>query len=61
MSKIGFDAKRFFNNYTGLGNYSRDLIRILRSNYPEQEFLLYTPQIGIPQYDSCANYSSIFY
>jgi glycosyltransferase involved in cell wall biosynthesis len=50
MSKIGFDAKRFFNNYTGLGNYSRDLIRILLSNYPEQEFLLYTPQIGIPQY-----------
>lgn len=52
MSKIGFDAKRFFNNYTGLGNYSRDLIRILRSNYPEQEFLLYTPQTGIPQYSN---------
>ena len=27
--KIGFDAKRYFLNKTGLGNYSRDLIRML--------------------------------
>lgn len=50
MLKIGFDAKRFFNNHTGLGNYSRDLIRILRSNYPQLEYLLYTPQTGKYQY-----------
>ena len=25
--KIGFDAKRLFNNYTGLGNYSRTLVK----------------------------------
>ncbi len=24
--RIGYDAKRFFNNYTGLGNYARTLI-----------------------------------
>jgi glycosyltransferase involved in cell wall biosynthesis len=51
MLKIGFDAKRFFNNHTGLGNYSRDLIRILRSNYPEQQYLLYTPQLGKLEYN----------
>lgn len=28
--KIGFDAKRAFHNTRGLGNYSRDLIRILQ-------------------------------
>ena len=27
--RIGFDAKRAMSNYTGLGNYSRDTIRIL--------------------------------
>jgi hypothetical protein len=26
---IGFEAKKSFHNKTGLGNYSRDLIRIL--------------------------------
>jgi hypothetical protein len=26
---IGFEAKESFHNKTGLGNYSRDLIRIL--------------------------------
>lgn len=25
--KIGFDAKRLFNNYTGLGNYARTLVK----------------------------------
>ena len=25
--KIGYDAKRFFNNKSGLGNYSRSLIK----------------------------------
>ena len=38
--KIAFDAKRFFHNTSGLGNYSRDLVRILAKKYPENEFLL---------------------
>ena len=29
--KIGFDAKRAYQNFTGLGNYSRDLIENLIS------------------------------
>lgn len=38
--KIAFDAKRFFYNTSGLGNYSRDLVRILSHYYPENEYLL---------------------
>lgn len=38
--KIAFDAKRFFHNTSGLGNYSRDLVRILSNYYPENEYLL---------------------
>ena len=42
--KIGFDAKRAFYNNTGLGNYSRDSIRILSLLYPENDYFLYTPK-----------------
>ncbi len=40
--RIGFDAKRAFHNTTGLGNYSRDLIRILYEYFPEEDYYLYT-------------------
>lgn len=43
--KIGFDAKRAFLNNTGLGNYSRDSIRILGTCYPKHQYLLYTPKV----------------
>ncbi len=42
--KIGFEAKRIFHNKTGLGNYSRDLIRILSKFYPENQYFLYNPK-----------------
>lgn len=45
--RIGFDAKRLFNNHRGLGNYSRDLIRILCEYYPENQYDLFTPKINI--------------
>lgn len=38
--KIAFDGKRFFNNSSGLGNYSRDLVRILATYFPENEYVL---------------------
>lgn len=38
--KIAFDAKRFFHNTSGLGNYSRDLVRILSEYEPNNEYLL---------------------
>lgn len=41
--KIGFDAKRYFNNQTGLGNYSRWLIDSLLQN-EENNYLLYQPK-----------------
>lgn len=41
--KIGFDAKRATANFTGLGNYSRTLIRNVEKFYPEQECILFTP------------------
>lgn len=40
---FGFDAKRAFFNRSGLGNYSRDTIRILSSAFPENQYFLYTP------------------
>ena len=41
---IGFEAKRIFHNKTGLGNYSRDLIRILSQYFPENNYFLYNPK-----------------
>lgn len=40
---IGFDAKRAFFNTSGLGNYSRNTIRLLSEYYPENNYILYTP------------------
>jgi glycosyltransferase involved in cell wall biosynthesis len=42
---IGFDAKRLFCNFTGLGNYSRTLVNDLANYYPENAYHLYTPEI----------------
>lgn len=38
--RIAFDAKRAFHNTRGLGNYSRDVIRLLATYAPENEYLL---------------------
>jgi len=46
--RIGFDAKRAFNNHTGLGNYSRFVIEALslpRLEWGSLEYLLYTPKV----------------
>ncbi|WP_437922306.1 glycosyltransferase family 4 protein [Sphingobacterium sp. LRF_L2] len=42
--RIGYDAKRYFNNRSGLGNYSRDLVRILHEYSPDNDYVLYTPK-----------------
>lgn len=39
--RIGFDAKRIFHNRTGLGNYGRDVIRILTDHAPDYDLILY--------------------
>ncbi len=42
--RIGFEAKRVFHNKTGLGNYSRDLVRILSTFFAENQYFLYNPK-----------------
>lgn len=44
MLRIGFDGKRFFHNNTGLGNYSRSLIKVLSEYFPDNEYFLYNPK-----------------
>ncbi|PWD99426.1 glycosyltransferase family 4 protein [Marinilabilia rubra] len=41
---IGFDAKRIFHNRTGLGNYGRDITRIMSEYFPENSYFLYNPK-----------------
>lgn len=43
--KIGFDAKRLYCNFTGLGNHNRSTLSGLLRHYPEHEYHLYTPRI----------------
>ena len=43
--KIGYEAKRVFKNFTGLGNYSRSVIQTLAEAFPKDSFYLYTPQV----------------
>lgn len=47
--RIGLDAKRAFNNGTGLGNYSRFVINGLLKHFPQHEYFLFTPGIK-PEY-----------
>lgn len=53
---IGFDAKRAFHNSTGLGNYSRTLLKGLATYYPEHQYYLFNPrkssQYPKPQYEN---------
>jgi len=49
--RIGFDAKRVFFNTTGLGNYGRDVLRVLHRHRPEHELIAYTPGKGRVPFD----------
>src|SRR5690242_18022981 len=42
---IGFEAKRFFTNYTGLGNYCRFVVDALSHFQPDHRYFLYTPKV----------------
>lgn len=44
--KIAYDAKRLFNNSTGLGNYARSLVKSMYQYYPENTYQLFTPKIN---------------
>jgi glycosyltransferase involved in cell wall biosynthesis len=49
--RIGFDAKRAFNNRTGLGNYSRFVLNALQKFAPGSTYLAYTPKIKAGLFD----------
>lgn len=54
--RIGFDAKRAVQNFTGLGNYSRYVIEALCHFYPENEYILYAPRYkSSRQFDHLVN------
>lgn len=40
---IGFDAKRIFQNCSGLGNYGRNTVNMLARFYPENKYKLFAP------------------
>jgi glycosyltransferase involved in cell wall biosynthesis len=57
--KIGFDAKRAFNNHTGLGNYSRLVISGMLSEYPQHEYYLFTPSVKKEFSDLFGGYNNV--
>lgn len=42
---VGFEAKRLFSNFTGLGNYSRFVVGALSTHYPDDRYFLYAPSV----------------
>ena len=42
---IGYDAKRAFQNCSGLGNYSRNTIDLLSIYYPANKYKLFAPKL----------------
>ena len=50
MMRIGFDAKRAAQNRTGLGNYSRFVIRGLMESFPDNQYVAYVPNERRMQY-----------
>lgn len=57
--KIAFDAKRAFNNHTGLGNYSRFVIKGMLDAYPQHMFYLCTPSIKPEYQDLFVEYENV--
>jgi glycosyltransferase involved in cell wall biosynthesis len=44
IMNIGFDAKRAYHNSTGLGHFSRTLIKLLRDHFPMHQYFLFNPK-----------------
>lgn len=43
--QVGFEAKRFFTNFTGLGNYARFVVGALSEFIPQDQYTLYSPKV----------------
>jgi len=55
--KIGFDGKRITQNFTGLGNYSRYVLKILAEFHPENQYQVFAATAsrtseGLEKYNS---------
>lgn len=48
--RIGFDAKRAFNNKTGLGNYSRFILNGLLNKLSKDDIYAFTPKVNAECY-----------
>ncbi len=57
--RIGFDAKRAYNNSTGLGNYSRLVLKSLFSFESQHDYRLYTPKIHHKYHDFLQGVSDV--
>jgi glycosyltransferase involved in cell wall biosynthesis len=62
---IGFEAKRLFQNRSGLGNYGRNIINLLDRYYPDNKYILFTPKISnlysVPDSSSVISPKSLFF
>jgi len=58
--RIGFDAKRAYHNFSGLGNYSRDIIRHLVNQYPEHQYFVYSPKPNVKANVDFLNKENVF-
>ncbi len=45
--KIGFDGKRITQNFTGLGNYSRYLLKVLAEYYPDNQYKVFASKASL--------------
>ena len=43
--RIGYEAKRAFKNFTGLGNYARATVQTIAEHFPTHQLFLYTPDV----------------
>lgn len=57
--KIGFDAKRAFNNAAGLGNFSRNSIAALARQYSGDQYFLFNPGSKRPLFAAPENATEI--
>lgn len=57
--KIGFDAKRAFNNAAGLGNFSRNSIAALARQYSGDQYFLFNPGSKRPLFAAPENAAEI--
>jgi glycosyltransferase involved in cell wall biosynthesis len=57
--KIGFDAKRAFQNSSGLGNYSRNTLNALNNYFPDNNYLLFTPKVKPKLFETHGQFKTV--